>query len=138
MVMKALFRIALFSTLMIFVAACELKMATLYDANKVPIPVELQDAPSDEISDIIIAAGIERGWQMKKDGPGKLTATLLNRDHKAVVDILYTKTSYSILYDSSVNLRYDGTRIHRNYNRWVKNLEKDINRGMNLAALRKT
>ncbi|MCR9212233.1 MAG: hypothetical protein NXI13_00835 [Proteobacteria bacterium] len=136
--MKVLFRAALFSMLIIFVGACEFKMATLYDANKIPIPVELQDAPSDEISDIILTAGIERGWQMKKEGPGKIMATLLNRDHKAVVDIIYTKTNYSILYDSSVNLRYDGTRIHRNYNRWVKNLEKDISKGLNLAALRKS
>ncbi|PHQ69445.1 MAG: hypothetical protein COB93_08015 [Sneathiella sp.] len=135
--MKAFFKIALFSAFVIFVSGCEFKLAPLYDASMVPIPVKMQEAPLSEIAEIINKAGIRRGWAMEDDGIGKITATLNERGHKAVADILYSQTNYSIIYDSSVNLNYNGTKIHRNYNRWVKNLEKDINKGLNIAALSK-
>ena len=44
----------------------------------------------------------------------------------AEVRITYTATSYDIKYDSSLNLQASGGKIHKNYNRWVRNLDKDI------------
>ena len=53
----------------------------------------------------------------------------------AVVDIKYTNKAYSIDYVSSQDLLYDGNQIHRNYNKWVKILEQDINKEMYRASL---
>lgn len=50
----------------------------------------------------------------------------------AEVRITYTATSYDIKYDSSLNLQASGGKIHKNYNRWVRNLDKDIQ--LNLSA----
>ncbi|EAU0260602.1 hypothetical protein A6855_28670, partial [Salmonella enterica] len=55
-----------------------------------------------------------------------------NRDHIAEVRITYSATGYSIKYDSSLNLLASGGKIHKNYNRWVRNLDKDIQ--INLAS----
>jgi len=135
--MKTIVKVALFSLFVVFLSNCELKDAPLYNANRVPIPVKMQEAPLSEIATIIKKAGIRRGWAMQDDGVGKIVGTLNKRNHKAVVDILYSKTNYSIVYDNSVNLRHSGDKIHRKYNSWVKNLESDITKDLNIAALSK-
>ena len=75
----------------------------------------------------IIRAGAGLKWQMKDEGPNKLIGTLVVRQHTAVVEIPYTETSYSIKYLSSVNLHEANGRIHKNYNGWISNLQRDIN-----------
>jgi len=44
----------------------------------------------------------------------------------AQVDIKYSTIAYSITYKDSSNLKYDGTKIHSNYNGWIQNLDKAI------------
>jgi len=46
----------------------------------------------------------------------------------ARVAIAYSTRSYSITYKDSHTMNYDGATIHRNYNKWVRNLEILINR----------
>lgn len=60
--------------------------------------------------------------------PGLIRAELYVRSHHAVVEIPYSDKFYSILYVESENLKYDDGEIHRNYNRWVNNLNVDIKR----------
>ena len=75
----------------------------------------------DQVKTAILKAGIQRQWVMSEA-----------RDHVAEVRITYTATSYDIKYDSSLNLQASGGKIHKNYNRWVRNLDKDIQ--LNLSA----
>ena len=74
----------------------------------------------------IVRAGATLGWKMEDDGPNKLIATLSIRTHKAVVEIPYSEKSYSIKYLSSVNLHEQSGNIHKNYNGWISNLQRDI------------
>ncbi|NEN67729.1 hypothetical protein G3W52_27560, partial [Escherichia coli] len=67
-----------------------------------------------------------RQWIMSDAGPGVIKGKLQNRDHVADIKINYSATSYSIVYVSSINLMAANGKIHRNYNRWVHNLDKDI------------
>jgi hypothetical protein len=60
-----------------------------------------------------------------------IEATVHVRKHTAVVDILYSPSQYRIMYKSSDALLYDGTQIHRNYNKWVELLERRINIELN-------
>lgn len=86
----------------------------------------------DQVKNAIIKAGAQREWIMSDAGPGVIKARQQTRDHVAEIKINYSATSYSINYDSSLNLMASGGKIHRNYNRWIHNLDKDIQ--INLAA----
>lgn len=79
-----------------------------------------------QVKDAIIKAGAQRQWIMSDAGPGVIKGKLQNRDHVADIKINYSATSYSIVYVSSINLMATNGKIHRNYNRWVHNLDKDI------------
>ena len=82
---------------------------------------------NEQIKAAIIRAGSTLGWQMKDDGPGKITATLNIRKHTAVIAIPYSPAGYSITYLSSVNLDEGDGQIHKNYNGWIQNLSRGIN-----------
>ena len=86
----------------------------------------------DQVKNAILKAGIQRKWIMTEAGPGVIKGRLQARDHSAEVRIPYSATSYSINYESSLNLKASGGKIHKNYNRWVHNLDHDIQ--LNLAA----
>lgn len=75
----------------------------------------------------IIIAGDKLGWKMTKIEPGHIIATLHLRTHMAKVDINYSTSNYSITYKDSLELKYDGDSIHKNYNGWVQNLSSAIN-----------
>ena len=79
-----------------------------------------------QVKDAIIKAGAQRQWIMSDAGPGVIKGKLQNRDHVADIKINYSATSYSIVHVSSINLMAANGKIHRNYNRWVHNLDKDI------------
>lgn len=74
----------------------------------------------------IITAGSALGWRIVDAGPGRLEGTLALRDHKAVVDIPYSATKYSIQFKSGENLKAADGSIHKNYNGWVQNLDRGI------------
>ena len=82
---------------------------------------------ADQVKLSIVRAGSALGWQIKEEGPGKLLGTLILRSHTAVVEIPYSATSYSIRYKSSIDLKEGDGQIHKNYNGWIKNLNKGIN-----------
>lgn len=81
----------------------------------------------------IITAGSALGWRIVDAGPGRLEGTIALRDHKAVVDIPYSATKYSIQFKSGENLNAADGTIHKNYNGWVQNLDRGIR--ATLAAL---
>ena len=80
----------------------------------------------EEVERAIIEGCRVRGWQPSVIAPGQIEAVLYIRSHVARVDIPFTTESYSIFYKDSINLDYKNGKIHRNYNKWVLNLNKDI------------
>jgi hypothetical protein len=85
-----------------------------------------QELTVDDVERAIIEGARVRGWQPRVVEPGHIEAVLYIRSHVATVDIYFGTTSYSISYKDSVNLDYKNGRIHRNYNKWVQNLNSDI------------
>lgn len=86
----------------------------------------------------IIRAGAERGWVFRRVGPGHLEGTIdVRNKHSATVDIFFDTQEFSIVYKDSDNLKYDAAArtIHRNYNSWVSNLERDIRREVQLERV---
>lgn len=103
---------------------------------------ELQDVPPvtwgdatdrslPQLRDRIVKAGQSLGWRVVKDEPGQLELHYDKRGrHQVNVAVRYDGQSYKIDYLNSVNLNFseaDGVRrIHPNYNRWIRNLIKQI------------
>lgn len=84
------------------------------------------NASVEQVADAIKRAGLGLGWQMIDKSPGEIEGRLNLRSHLAVVSITFDTKQFSIFYKDSVDLKYDGTTIHKNYNGWVQNLEKAI------------
>lgn len=79
----------------------------------------------------ILAALDKRQWTVQRAEPGLIQAeiTVRNRYH-AEIDIRYTGNNYAITYRDSRDLGYKNGKIHRNYNRWVSMLDRDILAGL--------
>jgi hypothetical protein len=103
----------------------------VYYAPLVP-PASMSDA---DLLQAFRRAGAETGWLIEPVGPGELEGRLtVHGRHLAVVTIDYDRTRFSIYYKNSENLLYDGVHIHRNYNRWVLNLEQNIRKAISVTA----
>lgn len=75
------------------------------------------------------AAESQGGWQMRSMRPGLLRGTNTWRSHQMTVDISFDVRTFAITYVNSVNLDYEGGRIHQAYNSRVQALEAAILRG---------
>lgn len=92
-------------------------------------------ASTADVKTAILKATSTKGWSVKEIGPGQMEATVYIRDHTAVVDIDYSETKYSIQYKSSTNLNHKGNTIHRNYNKWVILLDREIQKELINSSL---
>ncbi|MEM1382643.1 MAG: hypothetical protein AAGG06_03270 [Pseudomonadota bacterium] len=108
------------------------RSAAVNNVVDAPFPVGVSGARSlsvDQTEAIIVKVGSDRGWIFTKLGTGHLEGTVNVRGkHTAVIDVLFDREVYSILYKDSQNLNYDAAEnvIHPNYNSWVGLLDNDI------------
>lgn len=87
-----------------------------------------------QVKKAILKAGLQRDWIMTEESNSVIKAKYKNRDHSVDVRIPYSAKGYSINYVDSYNLKAADGKIHRNYNRWVRNLDKDIQVNLSAAA----
>jgi len=95
------------------------------------LPAQVSD---EKMKQTIVAALEKREWTVQRFSPQLIQAeiTVRNQFH-AEIDIRYTRNSYAITYRDSRDLGYKDGKIHRNYNRWISMLDRDI-----MAGLRST
>ena len=78
-------------------------------------------------------------WFVTKKEDGKIFAEYRRGKVFANIVIIYSESTLKIEYVKSANLRYqekDGVKyIHGTYNRWMRNLEKQIKYRINLARM---
>ncbi|MGQ8772840.1 hypothetical protein ACUTQ5_00005 [Serratia sp. NA_112.1] len=79
-----------------------------------------------QVRQAILSAGLSRGWIMNPTADGVIDGKILLRGHSAGIRITYNTNSYQINYVASGNMDAKDGKIHPNYNRWVANLDKDI------------
>jgi hypothetical protein len=103
-----------------------------------PIPVAAQQLPPDRIEAEIIAAAQSRKWQIQREGPGHLVATQTRSSYYATVDIVFDQKAYSITHRASSGMREKDGTIHKRYNLWVGNLQRDIDTNLVNATLAKS
>ncbi|GEN24969.1 lipoprotein [Halomonas cupida] len=90
-------------------------------------------ASDEEVRQAITDAATSLGWVIVADHGNEITAVIDVRTHQATVSIPYSSSNYSIIYKNSIDLNHSGGKIHRNYNRWVANLDQEIRRNLNIA-----
>lgn len=123
---------ALFVLLSVALAGCSIQ--PIMTVKNEPIGFNL---PVSSVKKAIIDAGTQRDWLMTETKPGVIQGVLLVRTHKAVIDITYNDKSYSIDYVDSQHLDYKNGDIHRNYNRWIHNLDLDIRKNLTEISMEK-
>ncbi len=109
----------------VMLVGCRTAPRAMYEVERVQV-VASRALSMDEVEKAVRAGGISAGWQMVSRGPGNMEGIYVQRQHRAVVNITYDTTGFSIKYKDSVDMRYDGTGISVYYNTWVQNLERGI------------
>ena len=90
----------------------------------------------EEVKKTIKKALFDKNWEMREIGPGHIqgmyTKPSKRGAYTAVIDIHYDANAIRIKYKDSENLNYnqDGNTIHGTYNKWVRNVEKDLRAGL--------
>jgi hypothetical protein len=93
------------------------------------VPVTaVQNVDLQVIEDTILKTTRGSGWRAEVVKSGVIKATLVQRKHEVTINIEYSNTGYTIKYVESRNLEYNQSKntIHKNYNRWVNNLDRRI------------
>lgn len=88
-----------------------------------------------QVQQAILKAIADRGWTARSVNPSVIQADITVRNtFFAAVDIHYSASQFRIAYRDSRELGYKDGKIHRNYNRWVYNLDRSIVRELNTVS----
>ena len=80
-----------------------------------------------QMQQAIVKALVGRGWTVQKITPQLVQAQITVREqYHAEIDIPYSANHYRIQYRDSSGLDYKDGKIHKNYIRWVRLLDKGI------------
>ncbi len=120
--------LTLVSAVLIALAGCtSLVQKHILNLPNQNVPLGLS-AP--QVRRAVIRGATIRGWHVKRLRAGVLSADITVRGHYAKVTVPYSSGGYSIVYADSKNLDKEGNLIHRNYNRWVANLNRSIQQAL--------
>ncbi|MCK6264360.1 hypothetical protein KP803_13850 [Vibrio sp. ZSDE26] len=124
------FKIAISLFLTLLLVGCG-RVQPIMNVEDTPVAYELN---KQQVKSAILEAAMNRGWVINEVASAKLTATVNVRTHSATIEIPYSNKYYSIHYVESKNLKASDGSIHRNYNRWINNLNVDIQKKLSLLA----
>lgn len=114
---------------------CVLGTRTMLDLGDVAVP---RASTADAVRSTFVTAGFSRGWIFSDAGPGKLKGVLKDPQlFTVMVEVAYSATSYRISYVDSNGLDYtpgSPARIHNRYNRWLRDLNKDVQELLNKGS----
>ena len=125
--MSSLLRATLITLALLTTAGCTNK-PVLNTQHELPADSQVS---AEKMKTIIVNALQKREWTVQRLSPQLVQAEITVRNqYYAAIDIRYTRNSYAITYRDSRELGYKDGKIHRNYNRWVNNLDSDIMAGL--------
>jgi hypothetical protein len=118
----------IFFALVCVVIGLEACTSRIFEIRDNPIERGKEAVTIDQVSAAIMNAGSGVGWKMSQASSEQIDAVYQWSKHSATVAIPFTTTHYSIIYKTSTNLKYDGNKIHKRYNKLVTNLDTAIRR----------
>lgn len=125
--MSSLLRATLITLALLTTAGCTSK-PVLNTLHELPATSQVSE---EKMKQVIVAALQKREWTVQRLSPQLVQAEITVRGQfYAAIDIRYTRNSYAITYRDSRDLGYKDGKIHRNYNRWVSMLDRDILAGL--------
>lgn len=124
-------RIALLALLLLGITACTSKPVVNIENSAPPAAVKGQD----DMRRAVLTALQRRQWTVERADQGQILASITRRSHQARITIPYTASTYSIRYRDSHNLGYRDGKIHRNYNKWIQNLDRSIQQELSSPSL---
>ena len=125
--MSSLLRATLITLALLTSAGCTSK-PVLNTQHDLPASAQISE---EKVKQVIVAALQKREWTVLRQSPQLVQAEITVRNqYYAAIDISYTRNSYAITYRDSRDLGYKDGKIHRNYNRWVSMLDRDIMAGL--------
>ena len=106
------------------------RTAPLYTPEPIQVPACKK---AEDVKKAVRKALFDKEWEIREIGPGHLQGKHTksggkDKLHVAVVDVRFDAKSVRISYKDSQELNYDKEAgvIHKTYNSWVQNLEKNI------------
>jgi len=99
---------------------------TVYNVEHHPTPPGAKKLTLQQMGQRIQRAVAKRSWRCDETTPHVLICHHEKRTHKAIVQIDYNRDFFAIHNVKSENLNYGSGKIHKKYNRWIKDMEKDI------------
>lgn len=117
--------IAVLASIISLISGCSEVNPVLNYPNS-PISTSVGNDQMKHVTRTIMLAGTRIGWQMKHVGEGHIVATIFRTGAMAKVDIHFTTQQFSIKYNDSSNMGYDGTQISNTYNSLVSRLHRSI------------
>lgn len=120
------FYVVVISLMLVVLAGCK---STIPVPQYVDQPVAQYGKEASTTKDVersIVRAAASLGWKTKVKSEGEILATLDIRKHQLVILIKHDDKNLTVDYQSSINLKYDGRKIHRQYANWVTNLLRAI------------
>ena len=105
------------------------RLVEVVDPDPIAVPAGMEQAKVVKAIKQGVAA---RNWQVTKEEPGYIEATLNHRKHMLKYGISYGRKEIKFKYLDSAELNYkekDGQGyIHGNANKWAVNLRSDISK----------
>ena len=121
--MSYLLRVTLIALALLTTVSCSSKRMLTPDRTLHPSI----HADRAQMQPAIVKSLVGRGWTVQKITPELVQAQITVREQfHAEIDIPYSATHYQIIYRNSSGLDYKDGKIHKNYIRWVRLLDKGI------------
>ena len=121
--MTYLLRATLIALALLSTVACSSKRLLTPDRT---LPVTLKTDRA-QMQQAIVKTLVARQWTVQQITPNRVQAQITVRgQYHAEIDIPYSADHYRIQYRDSRGLAYKDGKIHKNYIRWVRLLDKGI------------
>ncbi|BBP74329.1 hypothetical protein CCU68_23420 [Pseudomonas gingeri NCPPB 3146 = LMG 5327] len=121
--MSSLLRVALIALALFVTAGCTSKKIITPTRTVAP---QIQ-ASQEQMKQAILTTLVKRKWSVQRVNPTQIQAEITVREQFHVeIDINYSASGYSIAYRDSSGMDYKDGKIHKNYIRWVRLLDKGI------------
>lgn len=98
------------------------KTARIYDIPNAFAPAADLELREEQIH----RAARLQGWEAETIHPGEIVVTKRRGRHFAATTVRYSRESYSVTLRNSIDLKQRGGKIHKLYNKWVRDLKRSI------------